>query len=175
MMKMSCVAFYCRSAFCSVDFFDKEVDAKLSGGEIKKVELATTIARNPMLAIYDEPDTGIDLWTIGPLVDLLKKEQREHGTTTIIVSHNEKFLKAADEVILLKDGAIAHAGIHEFYLKKGAKIRYVEKTSLENKAHLVLGEIDQKIASMKLNAMNMRIDTLTKEQVAYLSSWQEGT
>ncbi len=99
-----------RVGLCSLDFLDKEVGSKLSGGEIKKVELATTIARNPRLAIYDEPDTGIDLWTIGPMVDLLKKEQHEHGTTTIVVSHNEKFLEAADEVILLRDGKIAHSG-----------------------------------------------------------------
>jgi ABC-type transport system involved in Fe-S cluster assembly, ATPase component len=67
-----------RVGICPLDFLDKAVDAKLSGGEIKKIELATTIARNPKLAIYDEPDTGIDLWTIGPMVDLLKKETRKN-------------------------------------------------------------------------------------------------
>lgn len=104
------VSILTRVGLCSLDFLDKEVGAKLSGGEIKKVELATTIARNPRVAIYDEPDTGIDLWTIGPMVELLKKEQHEHNTTTIVVSHNEKFLEAADEVILIKDGQIAQTG-----------------------------------------------------------------
>ena len=99
-----------RVGLCSMDFLDKEVGSKLSGGEIKKVELATTIARNPRLAIYDEPDTGIDLWTITPMVELLKKEQQQHGTTTLVISHNEKFLQAADEVILLKEGRIVHTG-----------------------------------------------------------------
>jgi Fe-S cluster assembly ATP-binding protein len=99
-----------RVGICSLDFLDKQVDSKLSGGEIKKIELATTIARNPRLAIYDEPDTGIDLWTIGPMVELLKKEQREKGVTTIVVSHNEKFLEAADEVILIREGKIDKTG-----------------------------------------------------------------
>lgn len=99
-----------RVGICSLDFLDKQVDSKLSGGEIKKIELATTIARNPRLAIYDEPDTGIDLWTIGPMVELLKKEQQEKGVTTIVVSHNEKFLEAADEVILIRDGKIDKTG-----------------------------------------------------------------
>jgi Fe-S cluster assembly ATP-binding protein len=99
-----------RVGICSLDFIDKPIDAKLSGGEIKKVELATTIALNPRLAIYDEPDTGIDLWTIDPMVKLLKKEQKEHGTTTIVVSHNRAFLEAADQLILIQKGNIAYTG-----------------------------------------------------------------
>lgn len=99
-----------RVGICPMDFLDKAVDAKLSGGEIKKIELATTIARNPKLAIYDEPDTGIDLWTIGPMVDLLKREQKNFGTTTIVVSHNKVFLEAADEVLIINGGRIAFQG-----------------------------------------------------------------
>ncbi len=102
-----------RVGICSMDFLDKPVDAKLSGGEIKKIELATTIARNPKVAIYDEPDTGIDLWTIGPMVDLLKKEQQEYGTTTLVVSHNRSFLEAADAILLINDGKIAYSGDFE--------------------------------------------------------------
>jgi len=99
-----------RVGVCSMDFLDKPVDSKLSGGEIKKIELATVIARNPKVAIYDEPDTGIDLWTIGPMVDLLKREQNENNTTTIVVSHNKAFLETADTLLLLKDGRIAYTG-----------------------------------------------------------------
>jgi len=99
-----------RVGICSLDFLDKPVDAKLSGGEIKKIELATTIARNPKLAIYDEPDTGIDLWTIDPMVSLLKREQARYAVTTIVVSHNRAFLEAADTLILIKDGQIAFSG-----------------------------------------------------------------
>ena len=102
-----------RVGICSLDFLDKPVDAKLSGGEIKKIELATTIARNPKVAIYDEPDTGIDLWTIGPMVELLKKEQNEYGTTTLVVSHNRSFLEAADAILLIKEGRIAYSGDFE--------------------------------------------------------------
>jgi len=99
-----------RVGICSLDFLDKPVDSKLSGGEIKKIELATVIARNPKVAIYDEPDTGIDLWTIGPMVDLLKREQRENNTTTIVVSHNKAFLEAADTLLLIKEGKIGYKG-----------------------------------------------------------------
>ncbi|KPA17430.1 FeS cluster assembly ATPase SufC [Candidatus Magnetomorum sp. HK-1] len=99
-----------RVGICSLDFLDKPVDTKLSGGEIKKIELATTIARNPKLAIYDEPDTGIDLWTIGPMIGLLKKEQKEHQTTTIVVSHNKNFLEAADLILILKNGKFVYEG-----------------------------------------------------------------
>lgn len=99
-----------RVGICPLSFLDKEVDAKLSGGEIKKIELATTIATNPKLAIYDEPDTGIDLWTIGPMVNLLKKELAESRTTTIVVSHNRSFLEAADVVIIINSGRIVYSG-----------------------------------------------------------------
>lgn len=99
-----------RVGFCSLAFLDKPVDSKLSGGEIKKIELATTIARNPGLAIYDEPDTGIDLWTIAPMVDLIKRQITDYETTTIVVSHNKAFLEAADCLLLIKEGQIAYTG-----------------------------------------------------------------
>ena len=98
-----------RVGICPLSFLDKEVDARLSGGEIKKIELATTISSNPKLAIYDEPDTGIDLWTIGPMVSLLKKELTPQ-TTTIVVSHNRAFLDVADVIIILKKGRIVYTG-----------------------------------------------------------------
>jgi Fe-S cluster assembly ATP-binding protein len=108
--EMTLLALLRRVGICSLSFLDQPVDAKLSGGEIKKIELATTIARNPKLAIYDEPDTGIDLWTIGPMVSLLKREQEEHHTTTIVVSHNRAFLEAADIVLLVNQGRLAYVG-----------------------------------------------------------------
>lgn len=98
-----------RVGICPMSFLDKEIDATLSGGEIKKIELATTIAANPKLAIYDEPDTGIDLWTIGPMVHLLKKELTPQ-TTTIVVSHNKAFLDVADVVLIIDKGKIAFNG-----------------------------------------------------------------
>ncbi len=99
-----------RVGVCPLSFLDKPVDATLSGGEIKKIELATTIARNPKLAIYDEPDTGIDLWTIMPMVNLLKKEQVERHTTTIVVSHNRSFLEVADNILIIDHGKLLYQG-----------------------------------------------------------------
>lgn len=99
-----------RVGICSFSYLDCPVDTKLSGGEIKKIELATTIARNPKLAIYDEPDTGIDLWTINPMVNLLKKECEERGTTTIVVSHNRAFLEKVDVILIMNKGKIVYEG-----------------------------------------------------------------
>ncbi len=99
-----------RVGICPLSFLDKEVDTKLSGGEIKKIELAVTIAANPKLAIYDEPDTGIDLWTIGPMVSLLKKELKGNRMTTIVVSHNRAFLEAADVILIIQSGKIVYDG-----------------------------------------------------------------
>jgi Fe-S cluster assembly ATP-binding protein len=99
-----------RVGICPMSFLDKEVDAKLSGGEIKKIELAITIAANPKMAIYDEPDTGIDLWTIGPMVSLLKKELAQNRTTTLVISHNRAFLEAADVILIINSGKIAYNG-----------------------------------------------------------------
>jgi Fe-S cluster assembly ATP-binding protein len=107
---MELIKIIARVGICSLDFLDKPVDTKLSGGEIKKIELATIIARNSKVAIYDEPDTGIDLWTIGPMVEVLKREQAEKGTTTIVVSHNRSFLEAADVIVMIRDGRIAYTG-----------------------------------------------------------------
>ncbi len=99
-----------RVGICSLSFLDRAVDSRLSGGEIKKIEMATTIARNPKLAIYDEPDTGIDLWTITPMVELLKAEQKNRGVTTVVVSHNRAFLEAADIIIMIRGGRIVYQG-----------------------------------------------------------------
>ena len=99
-----------RVGICPLSFLDKEVDSKLSGGEIKKIELAITLAANPKLAIYDEPDTGIDLWTIGPMVSLLKRELAVHSTTTIVVSHNRAFLEAADVILIIDKGRFVYTG-----------------------------------------------------------------
>jgi Fe-S cluster assembly ATP-binding protein len=115
---------------------DKPVDAKLSGGEIKKIELATIIARNPQVAIYDEPDTGIDLWTIGPMVDLIRSEQKKNGTTTLVVSHNKTFLEAADVILLVRDGKIAYSGDLE-----GA-LPMLQDLSVCNMGQLCEGEFD---------------------------------
>jgi Fe-S cluster assembly ATP-binding protein len=99
-----------RVGICSLSFLDRPVDSKLSGGEIKKIEMATIIARNPKLAMYDEPDTGIDLWTIEPMVELLKSEQKLHRTTTIVISHNRAFLEAADVIVIIKEGGVIYQG-----------------------------------------------------------------
>lgn len=84
----------------------REVNAKLSGGELKRIEIATTLARPTEFIIFDEPEAGIDLWSFTRLIKIFQK-LKTTGKTLIIISHQEKILKLADEIIVLKKGKIA--------------------------------------------------------------------
>lgn len=95
---------------CPQEYLGREIDAGLSGGELKRVELATLLARKPELAIYDEPEAGIDLWSFGKLVDALQKAHEERLGTTVIISHHERILKLADKIILMANGQIQKRG-----------------------------------------------------------------
>ena len=94
-----CCTYLTNVGLCSKDYLNREVDATLSGGEIKRIEIATIMARNVDLAIYDEPEAGIDLWSFDELVNIFKKLE---GKTVIIVSHQNKILEVADNILLLK-------------------------------------------------------------------------
>ena len=87
---------------CPISYKDREVDKTLSGGELKRIELASVIARDSDITLFDEPEAGIDLWSFSRLIQLFERI----GKTKVIVSHQEKILKIADRVILLKDGQV---------------------------------------------------------------------
>jgi Fe-S cluster assembly ATP-binding protein len=97
---------------CPEDYLERPLDASLSGGEIKRIEIATLLALNPRLRIFDEPEAGIDLWSFEQLIEVIGASHRP-DTTTIIISHQEKILNMADQIILLEDGAVSMHGPRE--------------------------------------------------------------
>lgn len=95
---------------CSKDYLDREVNSTLSGGEMKRVEIATVLARNSRLTVFDEPEAGIDLWSFKSLIGVFKRIHESMKGSMIIISHQERILKIADEIVLLADGKIASRG-----------------------------------------------------------------
>lgn len=98
---------------CTKDYIDREVNASLSGGEIKRIEIALLMARKAKLSIFDEPEAGIDLWSFNNLIDVFKKMRREIKGSILIISHQERILEIADEIIVLADGKIVASGPRE--------------------------------------------------------------
>ena len=95
---------------CAREYVDREVNNSLSGGEIKRIEIATIMVRNPKLAIFDEPEAGIDLWSFQSLIQVFEKIQQTAKGSTIIISHQERILNIADEIILMKQGKVEKIG-----------------------------------------------------------------
>ncbi|MBC7344852.1 MAG: ATP-binding cassette domain-containing protein [Clostridia bacterium] len=96
---------------CPEDYVDREADASLSGGEYKRLEIAMLLARNPRVAIYDEPEAGVDLWTFDRLLRVIISEHdRLEDRITVVITHNEKFLRSADEIILVAGGEVKERG-----------------------------------------------------------------
>lgn len=91
---------------CSNDYLEREVDGSLSGGELKRIEIATILARNLKLAIFDEPEAGIDLWSFQKLAETFENMHKQTNSTIVIISHQERILNLADEVILIAQGEI---------------------------------------------------------------------
>ncbi|MDD3485708.1 MAG: ATP-binding cassette domain-containing protein, partial [Atopobiaceae bacterium] len=107
----SCNRYLMSVGLCSADYLNRDVDKSLSGGELKRIEIATVLARNPKLAIFDEPEAGIDLWSFQNLIRLFK-EMRGNipGGTIMIVSHQERLMDIADEIVVMKDGGVDRHG-----------------------------------------------------------------
>ena len=95
---------------CAKDYIDREINDSLSGGEIKRIEIAMVMARKTRLTIFDEPEAGIDLWSFNNLIDVFKKLRREIQGSIIIISHQERILNIADEIVVLADGEITAHG-----------------------------------------------------------------
>ncbi len=98
---------------CPQDYLKRELNASLSGGEMKRIEIATLLSRNLKIAIFDEPEAGIDLWSFGKLTETFQKLKEKHDTTLVIISHQERILDLADEIILIADGKVQKAGKKE--------------------------------------------------------------
>ena len=91
---------------CSQDYIDRDINASFSGGELKRVEIASIFARDLRVALFDEPEAGIDLWSFQKLTESFRQLNETRDTTIIIISHQERILRLADEVILITDGMI---------------------------------------------------------------------
>jgi len=91
---------------CAQDYIDRELNASFSGGELKRVEIASILARELKVALFDEPEAGIDLWSFQKLTETFKKLNEVSNTTIVIISHQERILRLADEVILICGGKI---------------------------------------------------------------------
>ena len=95
---------------CALNYIDREVNTTLSGGELKRIEIATVIAKNPKLAIFDEPEAGIDLWSFQNLISVFKQLEKDNKGIMLVISHQEKILNIADQIILLENGKIKKIG-----------------------------------------------------------------
>lgn len=94
---------------CARDYINRDVDTSLSGGELKRIEIATIIARNTPLSVFDEPEAGIDLWSFNNLIKVFEEFHDQHKSL-IIISHQERILNIADEIIIIADGKVKSHG-----------------------------------------------------------------
>ena len=99
---------------CAKDYINREVNASLSGGELKRIEIATVLARGTQLSIFDEPEAGIDLWSFQNLIQVFERMQEKNQDGSIlIISHQERILNIADEIVVIADGQIVNHGPKE--------------------------------------------------------------
>ena len=98
---------------CARDYINREVNASLSGGELKRIEIALIIARSTKLSVFDEPEAGIDLWSFNNLIKVFERmHEKTHGSI-LIISHQERILNIADRIIVIADGEIRESGTKE--------------------------------------------------------------
>lgn len=108
---------------CAREYLKRQADATLSGGEMKRIEIATVLAKGHKLCIFDEPEAGIDLWSFSMLVKRFEEIRKDREQSIIIISHQERLIEMADRIMLLKDGAIDTIGTKEEVLPRLAGIR----------------------------------------------------
>ena len=92
---------------CAREYVDRMVDASLSGGELKRIEIATILARRVKLAVFDEPEAGIDLWSFQNLIQVFEDLQKNQQQSIVIISHQERLLKIADRIVVIEGGRVA--------------------------------------------------------------------
>ncbi|MBP5579700.1 MAG: ATP-binding cassette domain-containing protein [Ruminococcus sp.] len=102
---------------CAKDYIDREINASLSGGELKRIEIATVLARDVKLALFDEPEAGIDLWSFSNLIRIFENMRKDRrGRSIIVISHQERILNIADEIVVIADGKIVKQGDKDIIL-----------------------------------------------------------
>ena len=103
---------------CAKEYIDREINASLSGGELKRIEIAMITARSTKLSIFDEPEAGIDLWSFNSLIHVFERMRKEINGMILIISHQERILNIADQIILLADGEVSAVGGKEEIMPK---------------------------------------------------------
>ena len=99
---------------CARDYIEREINSSLSGGELKRIEIATVLARKAILSVFDEPEAGIDLWSFRNLTEVFQRMREDiKDSSILIISHQERILNIADEILLLSDGSIRKRGTPE--------------------------------------------------------------
>ncbi|MCI5951134.1 MAG: ATP-binding cassette domain-containing protein [Anaerostipes sp.] len=98
---------------CAKDYINRQVDNSLSGGELKRIEIATILARGTKVSVFDEPEAGIDLWSFKNLIKVFEKMHKDIKGSIIIISHQERILNIADELIVISGGAVESVGTPE--------------------------------------------------------------
>lgn len=105
-----CCDYLSKVGLCSREYLKRDVDNSLSGGEVKRIEIASLMARDCQLSIYDEPEAGIDLWSFSMLVDTFTNFKKKDNQSVVIISHQERIINLADELIIISDGKIENIG-----------------------------------------------------------------
>lgn len=95
---------------CAKEYVNREIDANLSGGELKRIEIASVAARKTKLTVFDEPEAGIDLWSFNNLIELFEKMHSEINGSIVIISHQERILNIADEIVVIANGTVSKIG-----------------------------------------------------------------
>lgn len=111
-------AYLSEVGLCARDYLDREVNASLSGGELKRIEIATILARGTKLSVFDEPEAGIDLWSFGNLINVFQKMRDKTNGSILIISHQERILDIADKIVVIANGEVERAGRKEEILPK---------------------------------------------------------
>ena len=106
-------AYLSEVGMCARDYIDREVNGSLSGGELKRIEIATILARGTSLSVFDEPEAGIDLWSFGNLIKVFEKMHEKTQGNILIISHQERILNIADKIVVIADGKVREQGKKE--------------------------------------------------------------
>ncbi len=128
-------AYLSEVGLCAKDYIKREVNASLSGGELKRIEIATVMARDVKLAVFDEPEAGIDLWSFNNLIRIFENMRKaDADRTVVVISHQERLLKIADEIIVLSDGKL---------IKQGPADRIMPEIMSSNYAQSICPKIEE--------------------------------
>ncbi len=103
-------AYLSEVGLCARDYINREINSSLSGGEVKRIEIATVLARGTQVSVFDEPEAGIDLWSFSSLIAVFEKMHQKQGGSIVIISHQERILDIADKIVVIADGTLRAVG-----------------------------------------------------------------